>query len=137
MADQDDVVPLSQQYIWINLLLERTTTISRSEKGEIFKELSMYEALWDQSPRVRQIRAESEAEGLRKGRAEGLSQGIAQGIAQGEVQTLRRILVQVVNARFPLLADLAQEEAERISRPDALDVLIQQIAVADDEKLAR
>lgn len=114
---QDDVVPLSQQYIWINLLLERTTTISRSEKGEIFKELSMYEALWDQSPRVQQIRAE--------------------GRAEGEVQALRRILVQLVKARYPALADLAQQEAERMSKPDNFDMLVQQIAIADDENLVR
>jgi predicted transposase YdaD len=130
---QDDVVPLSQQYIWINLLLERTTTISRSEKGEIFKELSMYEALWDQSPRVRQIRAESEAEGRMKGRAEGR----IEGFAQGEARALRRILVHLVEARFPTLTDLAQQESERINEPAALDLLIQQIIVADDENLAR
>jgi len=118
---QDDVVPLAQQFIWINLLLERTTTISRSEKGEIFKELKMYEALWDQSPRVQQIRAESEAEGRRK----------------GEVQTLRRMLVRDVKVKFPALADLAQEEAERINDPAALDLLYQQVFAADDEKLVR
>lgn len=138
---QDDVVPLAQQFIWINLLLERTTTISRSEKGEIFKELSMYEALWDHSPRVQQIRAESEAEGRMKGRtegrAEGLSLGLAQGVARGEAQALRRVLVHLVKARFPALADLAQEEVERINKPDMLDMLVQQIAIADDEKMAR
>jgi len=140
---RDDVVPLAQQYIWINLLLERTTTISRSEKGEIFKELSMYEALWDQSPRVQQIRAESEAEGRMKGRMEGraeglnlgLTQGITQGITQGEARALRRILVHIVKARFPALNDLAEQEAERLNKPDALDLLIQQIVIADDEKL--
>lgn len=114
---RDDVVPLAQQYIWINLLLERTTTISRSEKGEIFKELSMYEALWDQSPRVQQIRAE--------------------GRAEGEAQALRRVLVHLVEARFPALTNMAEQEAERIKEPAALDLLVQKVAVADDEKLVR
>jgi len=130
---QDDVVPLAQQYIWINLLLERTTTISRSEKAEIFKELKMYEALWDQSPRIQQIRAESEAEG----RAEGLVEGRAEGLAQGEVRALRRMLVHIVKARYPALTDLAQQEAGRLNKPDALDLLIQQIFAATDEELVR
>lgn len=94
---------------------------------------SQGEALWDQSPRVQQIRAESEAEGRRKGRAEG----ITQGITQGEVQALRRILVQLVKARYPALADLAQQEAERMNKPDKFDMLVQQIAIADDENLVR
>ncbi len=130
---RDDVVPLAQQYIWINLLLERTTTISRSEKAEIFKELKMYEALWDQSPRIQQIRAESEAEG----RAEGLVEGRAEGRAEGEVRALRRMLVHIVKARYPALTDLAQQEAERLNKPDALDLLIQQIFAATDEELVR
>ena len=77
----------------------------------------MYEALWDQSPRVQQIRAE--------------------GRAEGEVQALRRILVQLVKARYPALADLAQQEAERMNKPDKFDMLVQQIAIADDEKMVR
>jgi predicted transposase YdaD len=98
---------------------------------------SQGDPLWDQSPRVRQIRAESEAEGLRKGRVEGRAEGLSLGLTQGEVQTLRRTLASVVKVKFPALADLAEQEAEQINKPAALNMLIQQIVIADDEKLAR
>ena len=63
----------------------------------------MYDRLWEESPKVQKIRAES------------------------EVQAMQRMLVSVVKARFPTLTQLAQEQAVQINSPDTLDLLVQKI----------
>lgn len=77
----------------------------------------MYDRLWDESPKVQKIRAESEA--------------------KGEVQAMQRMLVSIVKARFPALTQLAQEQAVQINSPDTLDLLVQKIATAPDEDMVR
>ncbi len=142
---QHDVVTLAQQFIWLKLLLERADTIDRQEKNRIQEQLSMYDPLWENHPKVKQIRAESRAvgekegreKGLKEGREKGLVEGIARGKLEAEVNTLQRLLVNVVSARFPELAELAQEQVKRVDKPDALDLLIQKLAIAPDEQIAR
>lgn len=105
----------------------------------------MYDPLWENHPKVKQIRAESRAvgekegreKGLKEGREKGLVEGIARGKLEAEVNTLQRLLVNVVSARFPELAELAQEQVKRVDKPDALDLLIQKLAIAPDEQIAR
>lgn len=50
---------------------------------------------------------------------------------------LRRVLVYVVKAQYPTLTELAQEKVERLSKPDALDLLVQQVSTAPNEETAR
>ena len=114
---QDDEVTLAQQFVWMELLLERTDTVSAQEKQIIQERLDMYDRLWDESPKVQKIRAESEA--------------------KGEVQAMQRMLVSIVKARFPALTQLAQEQAVQINSPDTLDLLVQKIATAPDEDMVR
>ena len=92
----------------------------------------MYDRLWDENPKVQQIRTESKAEG----RVEGRVEGRAEGRVQGELLTLCRLLVSVVNARFPSLVELAQE-AGQIENAGTLDLLVQQVATAPDENTVR
>lgn len=88
----------------------------------------MYDPLWEEHPKVRQIRAESEAKGKVEGKAEG--------IVQGELLALRRLLVNVVKTRFPALIEVAQREAAQIKDPELLDLLIQKIVATQDERTA-
>jgi len=114
---RDDEVTLAQQFVWMELLVERTDTISAQDKRKIQERLDMYDRLWEENPKVQQIRAASEA--------------------KGEVQAMRRMLISVVKARFPALVELAQEQALQINSPDALDLLVQKIATAPDEQMVR
>ena len=155
-----DEVSLSQQFVWMQLLLERTGTISPQEKVKIKEALKMYDSLWNDHPRVQKILAEGKAQGLEqgleqglaqglekgleKGLAQGLEQGLEQGLARGleqglvkgELQASRRMLVNVVKVRFPALAELAQQRTAQINKPDALELLVQQISTAPDEQTA-
>jgi hypothetical protein len=89
----------------------------------------MYDPLWENHPKVKQIRAES--------RAEGEAEGEARGRAEGEILASQKMFVNIVKVRFPALGQLAQQEAARISNPDALDLLAQKVVTAPDENVAR
>jgi hypothetical protein len=134
---------LAEQFVWMELLLERTGTISMREKKEIQKELKMYNSLWENHPKVKELRAEmneltkGKARAKAEGRAEGKAEGRAEGKAEGEIQALRRTLVHIVQVRFPDLTEVAQQKAEQISNAGALDLLVQQIIVAPDEDKVR
>src|SRR5205823_3336233 len=114
---RNDEVSLAQQFVWMNLLLERTTTIAPAEKVAIRRELSMYERLLKENPAIQQLLAESKAE--------------------GEIEASRRMLINIVKARFPALAELAEQKVTKINKPDALNMLAQQIFVAPDEHMVR
>lgn len=110
---REDEVTLAQQIVWMNLLLERTDTIAPQEKATIQKELSMYDQLWEESPKVQRMRVES------------------------EIQGLQRAIVKVVKARFPALEELAQEQITHVNSLDKLDVFVQQVSTVPDENTAR
>jgi hypothetical protein len=114
---REDEVSLAQQFVWMSLLLERTTTISPAEKVKIQEQIKMYDPLWDEHPKVKKLREESEQE--------------------GKVKILRKDIVRIVRTRFPDLAELAQQEVEKISNADVLDHLIDQLLGAPDETVAR
>ncbi len=81
----------------------------------------MHDQLWEESPRIRQERARSRAEGK----------------AEGELQVARKMFVNIVSARFPALAELAKEQAAQIDNPAALDILAQKVVIAPDEDAVR
>ena len=81
----------------------------------------MYDPLWEEHPKVKKIQAESKA----KGREEG------------EIRALQSALVTIVKARFPTLAELAQQKVTQINNPGALNLLLEQISTAPDEKMVR
>ena len=77
----------------------------------------MYDQLWEESPTIQKMRAESKAEGA--------------------VEALQKAIVHVVKARFPELAELAQEQITHVHNPDKLDVFVQQVSTVPDEDMAR
>jgi hypothetical protein len=114
---REDEVTLADQFVWMSLLLERTDTISPTEKNEIERHLHMYDKLWEESPRIQKERAASEA--------------------KGELRAAQRMFVNIVAARFPALAELARQQAMQIDSPDALEVLAQKVVTAPDESIVR
>ena len=125
MLYREDEITLSQQFVWMQLLLARTDTISPQEKDKIQEQLSMYDKLWEDNPKVKKIRADSKAE------------GVAEGQTQGEVAALQRTLVNIVSVRFPALAELAQQQVKHLTKPEVLDQLVQQAMTAPDEATVR
>ena len=150
---QDDQTVLAQQLRWMGILLRRADTVPLEDKRQIEERLNMYDDLFEKDPKMQRIRAESKAEGraegiiegeargIAKGEAKGIAKGEARGIAKGEAKGeakgLQIALVTVVEKRFPPLAELAQTKVQRLNKPDALNLLLQGIAVAPDEDTAR
>ena len=111
---KEDKVTLAQQIMWLEILLERTDTIASLEKQKIGEELKMYDRLWEESSLVQRIRAESRAE--------------------GELEATKRTLINSIKARFPSLAELAQQQIEKITDINDLDILNMQISTASSER---
>jgi len=80
-----------------------------------------FASLLDENPFVQQRKAE----GREEGRAEGLAEG------------LQKALVTVVEGRFPPLVELAQQRVTRVTKPDALSLVIKGLVAAPDEATAR
>ncbi|HLG63258.1 MAG TPA: hypothetical protein VKY19_15070 [Ktedonosporobacter sp.] len=117
MHYREDEITLSQQLVWMQLLLARTDTISPEEKNKIQEQLSMYDRLWEDNPKVKKT--------------------LAQGKAEGEITTLQRTLVHIVSLRFPVLTELVQERVKQLNKAEELDQLVEQAVMAPDEATAR
>ncbi len=85
----------------------------------------MLDELTERDPKIKKIRAESEARGVAKGKAEGEAKGLQEAV------------VTVVEGRFPPLVDLAQQKVTQINRTDTLTVLLKTLTKAPDEDAAR
>jgi hypothetical protein len=120
---------LSQQLIWMQLLLERTDTVPDLEKEKIEDMLNFFEELWETSPRVQRMR-----EAMRE---QYHMQGLQEGRQEGELLALQRILVNTIRARYPDLAEFAQQQASHLNKPDALELLIQKVMTAPDASTTR
>lgn len=81
----------------------------------------MFDSLLDESRIVKKKAAEAEA----KGRVEG------------EIETLRQVIVEIVQTHFPVLAQLAQQKVTKLSDSRQLHGLIMQLTLARDEAAAR
>ena len=134
---REDEVKLSQQLIWMEVLLARTDMVPQVEKHKIQERLSMYDQLWEENPKIRKIRAESKAEGIAEGEAKGLVEGEAKGLVEGEAKGLQTALVTTVQIRFPALSELAERQVKQITKPDMLTLLLRQITIASDEDFVR
>jgi F0F1-type ATP synthase membrane subunit b/b' len=151
---REDQVSLAQQFSWMSILLERTSTVTDLEKSRIEERLNMFDQLWNESPRVQQMKkqfreeaqkeAEKKAEQDRKRLQQEAEQDrkrfqreAEQKIEQERLKIRRSNLVRFIRARFPDLADFAQQQVEQLDQPAALDLLIQQVAVAPDANAVR
>jgi hypothetical protein len=95
------------------------------DKRMIEERLSMYDDLMEKDPKMRKIRAESEA------------RGEARGEAKGAIKTLRMTILVLVKGRFPGLLEQAQQRVKRMTSVDELKQLFEQLASVSDEVAAR
>jgi predicted transposase YdaD len=122
---QHDEVKLSRELRWLGIMLRRADIVALEEKREIEERLNMYDDLMEKDPKMRRIRAESEAKGE------------ARGEARGETKGLQKALVSYVKVRFPSLTELARKQVRRLTTPEVLDRLLQGVYSAPDEATAR
>ena len=58
-------------------------------------------------------------------------------VARGEIRMAQKMIIGLVEARFPALIELAQERVSLIRNTDALSQLIKQVGTVPDEATAR
>jgi hypothetical protein len=138
---REDEVTLSQQLVWMELLLERADIVAQREKEEIQRRLSMYDPLWEEHPKVKKIRAEvRQAKRLARQEAEReVQQEIERTRQEAEqaLQSAREAAVAMVYIRFPALTEQARERIATIDDSRLLQILIRQLTTVPDEQTAR
>lgn len=130
---QGKEVQLAREIRWLGIMLRRAEIMPLADKQEIEERLTMFDDLMERDPKMRKIRAESEARGLAKGLVEGEARGEARGKAEG----LQEAVMTVIEGRFPPLAGLARQKVKRINTPDALSMVLKSLAAAPNEDAAR
>ncbi len=124
-----DAGVLSEKFLWMRVLLDRTETIDVQEKIEIERRLAMYESLLENSKFIKQIKSQYEEKGKKEGEKKGEK--------KGELKEGRRIAIEVVKARFPHLVEVATQRVRKMRNVEVLRQLTVQIAAAPDEVTAR
>jgi hypothetical protein len=122
---RDDVATLSQQFVLIQLLLERSSTLTRVKKKQIKGRLTMFEQLFEESPMIQKMREQYRI------------QGIEQGIEQGKVIELQELLVKFIRTKYPDLAEFAQQQASHFNQLDTLEQLALQVMSAPNASTTR
>jgi len=101
---------LAHHFVRFRTILRRSTTVSAQDKQ--IKDLLMYENLL-QDPAIQELLARAELEGL------------------------RRTLMVITEARFPALAEMAQQVVVHLGNLDDLTLIKKMMASAPDEAKAR
>jgi len=122
---QEDQTTLARELRWMGIMLRRADIVPLEDKQMIERRLSMYDDLMEKDPKMQKLFADREA------------RGEAKGEARGEARTLQRIILAVVQRRFPSLASLAQQRVQQLHTPDELDALFEQLEGIFDEQEAR
>jgi predicted transposase YdaD len=128
----NDHKTLAEQFIWMQLCLDRTRTIKRSEKIHIRERLSMFDQLWEESPTIQKMRQEYRIKGFQEGIQKGRQEEL-----QEELRGLGDMLVDFVRVKYPDLVDLAQQQASHFNNPKVSRSLIHQVTVAPNVDLVR
>lgn len=97
------------------------------------RKLDMVDDILSEAPLYKHLVAQGKEEGLK----EGEKKGMQQGMAQGSVTTSRKAILALFHERFPQLNVFAQKTVPTLKRPDILEQLIIQIALAKDEDEAQ
>ena len=103
----------------------------------------MFDQLWNESPRVQQMKKQFREEAKKEAKKEAEQKieqerlKLQQEAEQERLKIRRSALVRFIHGRFPDLTDFAQQQLERIDQPAALDVLIQLVAAAPDANAVR
>ena len=95
-------------------ILQRSNMVSAQDKQIVEAHMDIhYDSLVDEDPEVQER------------------------VARGEIRMAQKMIIGLVEARFPALIELAQERVSLIRNTDALSQLIKQVGTVPDEATAR
>jgi hypothetical protein len=110
---------LKDQFTWMRVFFDKTTTISPEERQKIWEVFIMFgiDKLWEESPLAQQM--------------------IAKGEIKGKLEEACASVENIVSARFPDLIDLVHQKVTLMTQLDALHTLQFQLLTAPNEEAAR
>lgn len=128
---------LRDELLCFRVLLERAQRLPEAEMLRVKRRIRMFDPLLEEDPWVKEKVAESEARGMALGIAEGIAEGKAKGIAEGKLQSMRELILKLIKNRFPGLSKAAEKHVLGIEQLEVLDLLIDQLMQAANEREAR
>ncbi len=103
-----------KRHLWrFRTILRRSRTLSEQDKQIVEAKMRSYDSLLESDPEFQQRMAEI------------------------KLESKREAVIELVEARFPALLELAHRQVVRLARLDALSLLLKQIGLASDETIAR
>ncbi|MBV9689400.1 MAG: hypothetical protein JO202_06790 [Ktedonobacteraceae bacterium] len=113
---RDNESQLARRLLWLSIFLRRAEALPPADKQRVQERINMFDELFEQDEFVRKQRA--------------------LGREEGKMEDSRELLTEIVQARFPSLADLAKQKAQRITKLAEIHELIRTISTVSDEKIA-
>ncbi len=104
---------LARHLVRFRTILRRSTTLSAQDKQIVEDRLHMYDSLLDEDP------------------------DIQERVARAKIEGQQKLMLEVIQARFPTLAQVAQEQVLRINESTKLSQLVKLMINAPDEATAR
>ncbi len=126
---KNDNERLARELRWMGIVLRRADTVALDEKRIVEERLNMHDDLMERDPKMIRLFAEKEARGEAKGKVEGE--------IEGEIKGLREGFVDIVETRFPDLAEIAEERVTRVTEANMLRLLLKAVVAASDETAAQ
>ena len=120
---------LAEQILLFDVFLVRSDMVSPEDKEKIDKELEMFDSLLEESRLLRKKTAEAKLRGEAEGKAEGK--------IEGKIEEAQQAILEIVQTRFPSLADEVQQKIVGIKELALLRSMIRQFSGAPDENVAR
>lgn len=106
-------------------ILQRSSIVTEEDKQLVEDQMQVYDSLLDGQPWFEERLEKKAAE-----RATEMAR-------EGELQALRLVVLDAIEARYPSLFEFAQEQISSVKQPDVFRLLVRQIYTAPDENAAR
>ena len=120
---------LRDELLCFKVLLERAKRLPEENLQRVLRRIHMFDPLLEEDPWIQELKAHE--------REEAWNKGIEQGRNEGKTEAYQNMLLNIIQMRFPSLANLAEIKAAQIKKADLLNHLINQIVLASDEMAAR
>lgn len=113
----EDRKKLAEQLLWFDTFLQRSTVVDAEDKRRMEAQMEEFGSLLEESRFVKKAKAE--------------------GLEKGMITALQKAVVEIVEERFPPLAEFAERQVAQIQEPQALHLLVKRVSTASDESAVR
>jgi hypothetical protein len=133
---KDSEAKLARRLLWFGTFLKRANTVTLEDKQKVRQRLDIFDKLLEENDFVLKQRALGEERGLSKGREQGLVKGREQGKIDGEVEASQQILLDILQTRYPALAEHIRARVLQTRQVEKLREAIKLVVSAADEQKA-